>query len=128
MDQQLELKATEKTPSVSIDPASGSFRIAGCSIPENAERFYGPIQDYVERYVQEPAPRTRMQVELTYFNSSTSKYLLDLLKCLADLHASGRSSVVLEWYHHPDDLDMKEAGEDYRSLVDIPVTMKALQG
>lgn len=126
MDFRLELPATDKTPAVIFDPGQGALSIVGCSIPENAERFFGPIQDMAERYAQQPAPRTTLRVELTYFNSSTSKYLLDLMKCLADLHASARSSVIVEWCYSKDDLDMKEAGEDYRSLVDLPVKLKVL--
>lgn len=125
MDPILELSPTEKTPAVTIDPGRGLFVITGCSIPENADRFYGPIQDMAERYVLAPVPTTTLHVELTYFNSSSSKYLLDLMKLLADLNASGRSSVVLEWWYAKGDLDMKEAGEDYRSLLDMPVKLKA---
>ncbi|MBX2973387.1 MAG: DUF1987 domain-containing protein [Flavobacteriales bacterium] len=127
MDPLLELSATEKTPAVTIDAARGLFSLTGCSIPENADRFYSPIQDMAERYAGQPAPRTTLRVELTYFNSSSSKYLLDLMKLLSDLHASGRSSVTVEWWHAKDDLDMKEAGEDYRSLLDIPLKLKVLE-
>ncbi|MBL7945064.1 MAG: DUF1987 domain-containing protein [Flavobacteriales bacterium] len=125
MELFLELSPTEKTPAVTVDGGRGLIAISGCSIPENADRFYGPIQDLAERYAQQPAPRTTLRVELSYFNSSSSKYLLDLMKHLSDLHASGRSSVTLEWWYAKDDLDMKEAGEDYRSLLDIPVKLKA---
>ena len=48
--------------------------------PENADRFFTPIQDVVERYALAPRPKTSVHIALTYFNSSTSKYLLDLLK------------------------------------------------
>lgn len=128
MDLRLQLSATEKTPAVTIDPDQGRFSISGCSIPENADRFYSPIQDIAEKYVQNPAARTTLRIELNYFNSSSSKYLLDLMKCFSDLHASGRSNVVLEWWYAKDDLDMKEAGEDYRSLVDLPVKLKVSEG
>lgn len=125
MNMLLELSATDKTPAVSIDGARGVFTISGCSIPENADRFFGPIQDMAEEYAKQPSARTTLRVELSYFNSSSSKYLLDLMKHLADLHASGRSSVTMEWWYAKDDLDMKEAGEDYRSLLDMPVKLKA---
>lgn len=122
-DQRLELAATDKTPSVLLDPVTGSMRIAGCSIPENADRFFGPIYDAVDRYAEDPVERTNVQVDLTYFNSSTSKYLLDVFKRLEDAHANGTTQVELTWYHAADDLDMKEAGEDYRSLLRFPVRL-----
>jgi hypothetical protein len=124
-DQRLELAATDKTPAVLLDPVTGSMRIAGCSIPENADRFFGPIYDAVDHYAEKPAERTSVKVELTYFNSSTSKYLLDVFKRLEDAHAKGTTNVELVWYHAADDLDMKEAGEDYRSLLRFPVRLSS---
>lgn len=126
MDIQLELPATEKTPAVNLRPEQGLLEITGCSIPENADRFYSPIQDRIERYALAPPPKTTIRVALTYFNSSTSKYLLDLMKRLEDLHAAGLSQVVLEWCYTRGDLDMKEAGEDYRSLLEFPVKLKEI--
>ena len=120
-----EQAATEKTPAVRLDPVAGTLHIQGCSIPENADRFYGPLYDAVDRYALHPAIRTVVEVDLKYFNSSTSKYLLDVFKRLEDLHAASASSVVLEWRHAADDLDMKEAGEDYRALLEFPVKLMA---
>jgi hypothetical protein len=122
-EQRLELAATDKTPAVLLDPVNGAMRITGCSIPENADRFFGPLYDAVDRYAEHPAKLTDVQVDLTYFNSSTSKYLLDVFKRLEDAHASGSTKVELVWHHMADDLDMKEAGEDYRSLLRFPVKL-----
>lgn len=124
----LELPGTDKTPTVSLDPKTGTISLTGCSIPENADRFFTPLYDVVERYATEPAQRTTVRVALTYFNSSSAKYLLDIFKRLEDLHASGRSRVQLEWCHAPGDLDMAEAGQDYRSLLEFPVKVMAVEG
>ena len=122
-----ELAATDKTPGIRFDPAHGLFEIQGCSIPENAHRFYSPIYDLVERYLTAPAKQTTVRVELSYFNSSSAKYLLDILKRLEDLHASAASQVVLEWHHSRGDQDMAEAGQDYRSLLEFPVKLVELR-
>lgn len=123
-----DIPATAKTPAVHLSHEEGVLRITGCSIPENADRFYAPVYDEVDRYALAPRPRTSVHMELSYFNSSTSKYVLDLLKRLEDLHATGLSQVVLDWYYQEGDLDMREAGEDYRSLVEFPVKLKELPG
>ena len=34
--------------------------------------------------------------------------------------------MLLEWSYPNGDLDLKEAGEDYRSLVEFPVKLKEL--
>lgn len=121
--ERIDVQATDKTPAVSLDPANGALILTGCSIPENADRFFGPLFDMVERYSGSPAPKTTVRVSLTYFNSSSAKYLLDIFKRLEDLHAAGTSKVLLEWCHANGDLDMAEAGRDYRSLLEFPVKL-----
>ncbi|MFZ1691774.1 MAG: DUF1987 domain-containing protein [Flavobacteriales bacterium] len=114
---------TDKAPAILLDPSAGLLELSGYSIPENADRVYAPLFDAVEAYAQAPLPRTLIRIGLTYFNSSTAKYLLDLLKRFEDLHAGGQTKVVLEWRHAPGDLDMKEAGGDYRGLLEFPVKL-----
>jgi hypothetical protein len=121
-----EVQATGKTPLVRLDPNAGSLTISGCSIPENADGFFGPLFDRLEAYATNPASRTLISVHLSYFNSSSAKYLLDVFKRLEDLHATGSSQVRMEWLHADGDLDMREAGEDYRALLDFPVVLKAV--
>lgn len=116
-------EATPKSPRLLLDPATGGLSIAGCSIPENAERIFGPLLDALEAYLASPAARTMVTVELNYFNSSTAKYLLDLLKLLEEAHELGHTKVLLEWRHSASDLDMIEAGKDYRDLLDFPVKL-----
>lgn len=121
----LMIEGTVKTPMVRLDAASGLLEISGCSVHENADRFYRPLIDAVERYAAGPRPETTVRITLSYFNSSSAKYILDLLKILDEAHAAGRGRMQVEWHHQEDDLDMQEAGEDYRSLLDMPVRLVA---
>lgn len=125
--ERYETAGTDKTPSISMDPAKGTLSLSGCSIPENADRFFSPVYDLVERYAASPAPRTTVRIALSYFNSSSAKYLLDIFKRLEDLHATGDSKVLLEWCHSRGDMDMAEAGQDYRSLLEFPVKLVVLE-
>ena len=115
------IEATDKTPMVEFDPQRGNLSIVGCSIHENAARFYEDLFTRVEAYTASPARRTEVRIALDYFNSSSAKYLLDILKRLDDLHATGASKVSLEWNCEEDDLDMQEAGNDFKSLLEMPV-------
>lgn len=121
--EPLTLDATDKTPAVRFIPDEGLLEISGCSIHENADRFYRPLLDRVELYAKEPARSTLVRLALTYFNSSSAKYVLDLLKLLDEAHASGVSKVALEWCYDEGDLDMLEAGQDYKGLLDMPVKL-----
>jgi hypothetical protein len=118
-----QLDGTPKTPRMELHAEQGLLTISGCSIPENADKVFQPLHEAIDRYAVAPAAKTVVRIALTYFNSSSAKCLLDLLKRAEDLHASGASKVSLEWIHSPDDLDMKEAGIDYRSLLEFPVKL-----
>jgi len=121
----MQLPATGKTPSVLFDTDQGLLELAGSSLHENADHFYRPILEQLETYTKSPAKHTVVRITLDYFNSSSSKYILELLKVLDELHASGTATVLLEWHHKEDDLDMAEAGEDYGSLLEMPVKLVA---
>ncbi len=60
-----------------------------------------------------------MRVELSYFNSSSAKFLLEIMKKFDDLHDSRLSEVLLEWCYIKGDLDQQEAGEDFKELLDF---------
>ena len=121
----LELQATDKTPLVHFDPGTGMLELAGIAVHENADAFFAPIMAEIERYALAPAQNTTVRIELEYFNSSAAKYLLDMLRTLEDLHLAGSSSVGLEWVHAADDLDMQEAGQDFKFLLEFPTKVVA---
>jgi hypothetical protein len=58
----------------------------------------------------------RFQIDLSYFNSSSAKFLFDILSELKRLHLLG-TPVVVEWYYEDGDPDMKDAGSDISLLV-----------
>ncbi len=119
----IDLVATDKTPAIRFRPKEGVLEIMGCSIHENADRFFRPLLDTMEAYAATPAHRTSVRFALTYFNSSSAKYLLDVLKMLDEAHVRGLTQVELVWEYDEGDLDMQEAGEDFMGLLDMPVKM-----
>ena len=121
--ERIDLSGTDKTPSVVFDPQQGLIELRGCSIHENADRFFRPLLEQVENYTRHPAPQTLVRFSLTYFNSSSAKYILDLLKILDDMYAAGTGKVMVEWHYDEGDLDIEEAGEDYKGLVEMPVKL-----
>lgn len=127
MAEPTVLAGTDKTPAVTLDPVNGLLTISGCSIPENADRFFSPLYDLVDGYALAPAARTTIRVSLSYFNSSSAKYLLDIFKRLEDPHASASTRVQLEWCHQAGDLDMLEAGNDFKSLLEFPVKLVTVE-
>lgn len=121
--EAIDLVATDKTPAIRFVPKDGVLEITGCSIHENADRFFRPLLDNMEAYAAAPARRTSVRLALTYFNSSSAKYLLDILKMLDEAHVRSLTQVELVWEYDEGDLDMQEAGEDFMGLLDMPVKL-----
>lgn len=119
----LIIEGSPKTPSINFDGNEGIFLIAGRSIPENSLDFYKPVMDWLDTYINEPKELTTVNIKLEYFNTSSSKCLLDVFKKLEIMFKRGKK-VGINWFYEADDEDMLEAGEDYQSIIKIPFTMK----
>ena len=115
----LIIEGSNKTPAISFKAETGTLEIAGKSIPENSFGFYQPLFSWIDNFVLNPVAKTDIKISLEYFNTSSSKCLLDILRKLEALKKSGKSTVTVSWYYEADDEDMMEAGQDYDSLVDL---------
>ena len=123
--ESLVLQPTAHTPSVSLNSDSGVFEFKGRSTPENSLDYYDPIFKWLDQYVLKPSSKTVVKLQFEYFNTSSSKCILDVLKKFVKLHNAG-SDVTIKWYYEEEDDDMKEAGEDYSDILDIPFEIQVI--
>jgi len=119
-------EATSKTPALTFESDIGIFEISGRSIPENSIEFYKPLMDWLEDYSKTPNGSTRLQIKLEYFNTSSSKCLVEILRKLEKLHHAG-VGVQIEWFYEEEDEDMQESGEDFREIIKVPFEMVVIQ-
>lgn len=117
--EPIKLKGTDDTPSIILDKENGIFEIAGRSLPEDVNAFYEPILDWLADYASAPNAETVVTFKLVYFNTASSKLILDILLKFEEISDSG-SDVLIKWYYPEDDEDMEEAGEEYSEIVEIP--------
>jgi hypothetical protein len=115
----LHLAGSNKTPEISFDSTTGILSVSGRSIPENSIEFYKPMLAWMEEYATSKPENTTLQIKLEYFNTSSSKCLLDIFKKLETIGGK----CLVEWYYEQDDEDMLEAGEDYEAIVHVPFKM-----
>jgi len=120
--EPISIEGSPKTPTVIFDASEGIIEIKGRSIPENSIEFYKPLVDWLEEYKKDPLPVTKVNIQLEYFNTSSSKCILDVFKKLEAIHKA-KHDVEVNWYYEEDDEDMLEAGEDYESIIRIPFKM-----
>jgi hypothetical protein len=124
----LSIVGTPKTPTVHFDASEGIVEIKGRSIPENSIEFYRVLVDWLDAYGKNPQPQTLVNIQMEYFNTSSSKCILDVFKKLEFIHKTTYNDVegqgvTVNWFYDEDDEDMLEAGQDYESIIRIPFKM-----
>nr|WP_321407371.1 DUF1987 domain-containing protein [uncultured Carboxylicivirga sp.] len=115
----INIKGTDDTPNVILDKDSAKFEISGRSLPEDVNMFYEPILNWIDEYAEAPCEKTEFNFKLEYFNTASSKIILDILLKFEEIVENGHD-VVINWHYHEDEEDMLEAGEEYADIVEIP--------
>lgn len=115
----INITGTDDVPSVILDASAGKFEMSGRSLPEDVSAFYKPILDWMAEYAENANPKTVFDFKLTYFNTASSKIILDILMQLEEMSNDGKE-VLIKWHYPSDDEDMEEAGEEYSEIVDVP--------
>jgi hypothetical protein len=118
--QLLKIAGTEDTPEVIFDGDRNEFIISGRSLPEDVTSFYAPVFEWLNDFVENPKSNTVFKFKLEYFNTASSKILLDILMKLEELVQSNKTNIGVQWHYSESDDDMLEAGEEYKELVEVP--------
>jgi hypothetical protein len=115
----IKIVATEDTPKVILDHENKIFEISGRSLPEDAVDFYQPVTKWLEDLEKSPIPNLELSIRFEYFNTASSKLILDILLKLEDIYKDSDLPKI-KWFYISSDLDMKEAGEEYSEIVGLP--------
>jgi len=119
--KRLSIEGTDDTPKILLDKAAGVFEISGRSLPEDTVDFYDPVMRWLREYAKAPNPTTEFSFKLDYFNTSSSKMILDILKLLNDIKGA-----TITWYSFEDDEEVAEAGEEFAEQVELPFVFKTM--
>ena len=117
--ESIIIEGTRDTPGVILDSTNNKFEMNGKSLPEDVSSFYDPILAWIVEYSKNPNDETVFEMKMNYFNTASSKMLLDILFSLEELAEEG-NKVKINWHYKENDEDMKEAGEEYADIVEIP--------
>ena len=115
----LKIEGTDETPAVILDRDAGVFEISGRSLPEDTVTFYKPVIDWIQKYAKQPNPTTDFAFKLDYFNTASSKLILDILKMLAEIEG-----MRIIWYSMEDDEEVADAGAEFSEQVSVPFVFK----
>lgn len=124
--EKLYLEPTALTPLINFDPEHGVMAIKGRSIPDSPDDFWYSIVNWFDNYLLSPHKLTVININLEYFNVTSSKRILALLYKLNDLVDTG-NEVKVNWFYREGDEDMYEVGQDYAYMVKVPFEFKKIE-
>lgn len=119
--------ATEFSPEIRFSPAENIFLLRGNSRPEDVRELFEPVIRWLKEYLHEILNSDTkiytgenpliLEFDLDYFNSSSAKFLYDIMMIIKRYRDSD-INVNIVWHYDEDDTDMKEAGEDLGILAE----------
>ncbi len=109
--ENLTLNATKYTPDIKLN-SDGVFSIVGKSYPENTFEFYKPVMEWLKKYFSlESSKEIVVNMEISYFNSSSSKLFFDLFDLFDE--NKDKFSITINWIYDGENESAMEAGEDF---------------
>ncbi|NJM15154.1 MAG: DUF1987 domain-containing protein [Bacteroidales bacterium] len=114
-----EIQDSPFFPKVDFNADTGVCEISGESYMEETFKFYSPLLDWLKEFFSS-GNELMFNFKLTYFNTSSSRLILDILDLLKK-HKDKGNTVIVNWYYDPEDPDMEDEVEDFKieSRMDI---------
>ena len=121
---KLSIEAQDNTPSVILDKENSLIEIKGYSFPDDAYAFYDQIIEWFKEYVKDPNTHTKVVFDFKYVNSTSSKYINDILKKLDGINSEGKTASV-DWLFDVDDEDIQQLGSTLKEFHALPINVMA---
>lgn len=109
--KNINLEPTTSTPAVRFS-SDGRLLIEGRSLPEDVIRFYNPLIAWVKNLTTEVV---KIDLNLEYLNSASSKKVLELLRMLDTNEAI--KELIVNWHYEADDEDALESGQIFEDFL-----------
>jgi hypothetical protein len=91
-------------PIVNFNVDTGICEISGESYMEETYVFYEPVINWLREYVNLNKPLV-LNIKLTYFNTSSSRFILEMLDVLKK-YRDAKGDTKINWYYRAEDPDM----------------------
>jgi len=130
--KKLDIRSSITTPLLNFDPISMVFNIKGECRPENVLTFFNPVLDWVNdfkswvKHDQNSSSFLIFNFQLEYYNSSSAKFIFNLLKRLRALDKYGVTLSVNFYYDILDD-DLLENGKEFEKILNSKFTFIAIE-
>lgn len=99
-------------PTVKFDAKTGQLLLQGESYLEDTRTFYLPLIKWLEKFIETEKKPITFNIDLSYYNTSSSKHIMEFFYLLKDYEIQG-GEVKVHWYYTEDDDDVEEEVEDF---------------
>ena len=111
--ENLQIVATKSSPKIDFNAQTNILTIEGESYPENTTQFYEKIFQWIEEFLENiKTEEVTFNIELIYFNSSSSKVLMDLFDTLEEASEEDKN-IVVNWIYDEENEASLEYGEEF---------------
>jgi hypothetical protein len=117
--EKLHINGTIDSPEVLLDAKQNEFKFSGKSKLIDVYDFYNPVLKWLDIYKAHPNNQTVVDFKMEYFNVASSKIILDILMKFEEINNNDKA-LKINWHFSSNDLDMKDAGEEYADIVEVP--------
>ncbi len=117
--ERLSIEPTDATLLVDFDPDNAKLVLRGESYPENASKFFTPVLEWLNEYFSSLNGEEEITVDMdiVYFNSSSSKALMNLFD-MFDAAARNGLNLQILWRYHVENEIALECGEEFGEDLD----------
>ena len=120
----LGIVGNQSTPSITADWNTGLMCMQGDSYPENSFEYFGPVIDWIERFLLQTYMPLRLELRLVYMNTSSVKVMMDIFDLLEEYHGLGRE-VRVDWYYDPRNERVVRLADEFKEDCKFPFEIKA---
>ena len=111
-------------PSAMFNAETGVCDIVGESYMEEAYKFYLPLINWIKDFIREKKQKIELNIKLIYFNTSTTKCLLDIFEILKNYKEEENGEIEITWFYDKDDPDMIDEVKDFEKEADLSINIK----
>lgn len=104
----------------------GIIDIEGRSITEDVFSFWQPLLEWIADYCKNPAAFTSVTINLEYTNSSSNKYINEILRKFEECHLKG-NKLLINWKYEEDDESIYQLGKDLEAITRLPFKFEMVE-
>jgi hypothetical protein len=110
----LYIPPTPQSPCIDFKP-DGNLLIKGISTPDNIEKYYLPVFNWIDDFVKSKPSTLTLTLEIDYINTSSTRIMIHLFHKVRDSRELGIDAQII-WKYEDGDDDMLELGEDLKMI------------